>query len=378
MKIAIIGGRLQGVEICYLAQKAGFETLVIDKCTDVPARGICSNFLEFHFTDKGGWPNLTTKDIDLIFPALENLETLQLLSNWAKHLNIPLAFDLKAYQISQSKTDSNELFQALQLPIPESYPDCSFPAIVKPDQASGSENVAIVRNNHELEQYLENSSGKLVIQEYLEGPSFSLEVIGSPEHYRGIQTTELYMDELYDCCGVSAPTTLETTLENQLQDMIRTIAGELSLTGIMDLEVILHRNQLKILEIDARFPSQTPITVYLSSGINMVDLMVDLFTRPERFPQQSSSPIQHAILEHIRFSNNGIEICGEHIMSDCGRLNLRTDFFGADEALTTYVPHLNEWVATLMLIADSKEELESKRSLCYQQIGTATGGSFRP
>ena len=39
MLIAVVGGKLQGVEAVYLAKKAGWKTLVIDKNPDVPAAG---------------------------------------------------------------------------------------------------------------------------------------------------------------------------------------------------------------------------------------------------------------------------------------------------------------------------------------------------
>ncbi len=40
MLIGIVGGRLQGMEAVYLAKKAGFETLVIDRKEDAPATSI--------------------------------------------------------------------------------------------------------------------------------------------------------------------------------------------------------------------------------------------------------------------------------------------------------------------------------------------------
>ena len=40
LKLGIIGGALQGIEAAYLAQKAGYETLVLDRREDAPARSI--------------------------------------------------------------------------------------------------------------------------------------------------------------------------------------------------------------------------------------------------------------------------------------------------------------------------------------------------
>ena len=41
MRVAVVGGNLQGVEVAYLAHKAGWEVFLIDKRTGAPASGIC-------------------------------------------------------------------------------------------------------------------------------------------------------------------------------------------------------------------------------------------------------------------------------------------------------------------------------------------------
>lgn len=43
-RVAIIGGKLQGLEAVYLASKAGMDTVVIDKRNDVPAKNLCGRF----------------------------------------------------------------------------------------------------------------------------------------------------------------------------------------------------------------------------------------------------------------------------------------------------------------------------------------------
>lgn len=365
MRLAVVGGKLQGVEIVYLALKAGFETVVIDKNRDIPAGEICSQFTQFHFLSEHEWP-LGLGDIDLIFPALEDFPTLALLEKWAAHLTVPIVLDLAAYRVSNSKTVSNTIFENLELPLPSIWPNCKFPVVVKPDQASGSTGVIIANNEREMRSAVTKSSGDIVVQEYLEGPSFSVEIIGKPGNYQSLQVTDLFMDSEYDCCGVAAPSLLESRFEESLHKQIHEIAENISLKGIMDLEVILDKEELKILEIDARFPSQTPITVYLSTGMNMVERLANLFVKGAVY--DSSGRARQARLEHIRVKTTGTEICGEHIMAGQGPLKLIPDFFGADEALTTYDSHRKEWVATLLFKADNREEMDTKRSRCFRQI----------
>ncbi len=116
----------------------------------------------------------------------------------------------------------------------------------------------------------------MIIQEFLEGPSYSIEVIGRPGKYQTFQVTDLGMDEAYDCKNVTAPMQLPGHQVTRFEEMAIAVAEEIELHGIMDLEAILHQNELKLLEIDARLPSQIPMTVYWSTGINMVEVLANL------------------------------------------------------------------------------------------------------
>ena len=250
--------------------------------------------------------------------------------------------------------------------MPEPAGQAHFPIVVKPDGASGSTGVVVVENQIELDLALQKISGEVVIQQYLEGPSFSIEIIGCPGNYVTLQVTDLYMDREYDCSGVSAPTLLDSGKTIELHDQVLAIAEAISLHGIMDLEVILHDGKLKILEIDARFPSQTPITVYHSTGMNMVNMLVRLFT--EGFVEKRPGTCVYSRIDHVRVESGKVEVCGEHIMANKGALRLAPDLFGADETITTYQPGKDSWVATFIFRGDSREEVELRRKSCLQKI----------
>lgn len=205
-----------------------------------------------------------------------------------------------------------------------------------------------------------------MIQEYLEGPSYSIEVMGRPGDYLPLQLTDLGMDEVYDCNWVTAPTELSDSHAREMEEMAVKIAGAINLRGIMDLEVILHGGELKLLEIDARLPSQTPITVFHSTGLNMVAMLADLFLdKPWTVSRAGEQP---ARIEHIRVNGSKIEFSGEHIMAQDGPLHLETDFFGADEAITSFSPGKFQWVATLVFTAHSIDGIVLKRNTCLKRI----------
>jgi pyrrolysine biosynthesis protein PylC len=136
----------------------------------------------------------------------------------------------------------------------------------------------------------------------------------------------------------------------------------------MDVEVILQDGQLKLLEIDARLPSQTPTAVYLSAGINMVELLGELYLKPSGVTVSWPPSPRGIVYEHLKASPGTLEVSGEHIMANAGPLRLCENFFGADEAITNYEPHRAEWVATLIVTAESRKKAWKKRCGVIEQI----------
>ena len=50
MRVAIAGGGLQGVELCWLAKKAGWETLLVDRRPAPPALHLADGFVQADVT----------------------------------------------------------------------------------------------------------------------------------------------------------------------------------------------------------------------------------------------------------------------------------------------------------------------------------------
>ena len=367
MRAAVIGGSLQGVEAVYLARKAGWEVLLIDKKPLVPASGLCDTFVQLDITQNKQL-DFVFRDIDLIIPATENAHALKSLVQWSRSSDIPFAFDADSYEISSSKRESDQLFAGIGVPAPLPWPGCGFPLIAKPDSGSGSEGVWLFHNQKQLEKFFSNlSTNDWILQEYLEGPSYSLEVIGSPNNYTTLQVTDLEMDEDYDCKRVLAPTKLSPHQVIQFEEISLKIAQALPLKGLMDVEVIVHNGQMKVLEIDARLPSQTPTAVYWSRGINMLTLLEQLFLKNQE-NKNSQQTDRGVVYEHIKVTPGAVEVCGEHIMAQGGPLQLHTDFFGADEAITNYAPGKNSWTATLINSGANLSEAWEKRQQIIKNI----------
>jgi pyrrolysine biosynthesis protein PylC len=376
MKVAVVGGKLQGIEAAYLGLQADWEVFLIDKNPNVPARGLAHSFIQLDVTKDKTELSDIFKGMDLIIPALEDDSALKSLKDLAKKGQFPLAFDESAYAITSSKQKSDALFREMGLPAPQTFPECGFPVIMKPSGLSGSQGIRKINNQEEMVSIRSEEDidgGNWIIQEFLEGPSFSLEVFGFNGIIFSLQPTIIDVDATFDCKRVVAPAGLSDALERRFDELAIAAAEAVNLKGIMDIEVILYKDELKILEIDARLPSQTPTVVLKSIGINMLEHLYDIFNRritPVIPPVVNERPV---IYEHIRVSPDTIEISGEHIIREARFLRYHTDFFGADEALTDFDSDHRNWVATLILTGDTIQEVVQKHYHILETIRVTFG-----
>ena len=372
MKVVIVGGKLQGMEAAYLAQKAGWEVFLIDKNPKAPAIGMCNSFYEINIkeNEEGRLADIIHGK-DLVIPALEDIEVVKIIKNAAASQNVAVAFDVEANVVSSSKLKSDKLFVDNNIPVPRYWPDCSVPVIVKPSELSGSYGVRKFIDEDTLKKFIEDvqSKGEVwVIQEYLEGTSYSLEVMGYKGNYTTLQITEIQVDASYDCKRVLAPVIMEEQLQKEIHKVSVELARILNLTGIMDIEVIIDKGQLKVLEVDVRLPSQTPITVYKSTGINVLTQLADIYVYDRLPVVKNLLENKYVIFEHISISPRKMETLGEHIMTEAGPLQLVENFFGADEAITNYCSDKEDWVATLIICADNEGDVWDKRAVILRNI----------
>ncbi len=362
MRIAVLGGKLQGMEACYLANKAGYHALLIDRTETPPARGLCAEFLhgDICAPDKALLDALA--GADAVLPAFENITSLDALERLTKEYGLNTAFDFDAYRITRSKQLSDALFWENGIPAPEPYPDCQPPYIFKPSCASGSAGVRCFSTRAELEAHIaaQGENAQFVAQHYIEGPSYSIEVTGRPGAYRAYQVTEIHVDESRDCNRVTCPCGAAAR-PGALKDIALRLASLINLHGIMDVESILDENGVhRILEMDARLPSQTPTAVYHSTGINLLSELVALFVPGTQRARPFASE-RFVSLEHIVREEGGvISRPGEHIMAARPPVTLRYNEPGADELIT------DGWqdgrlTGTFINAADTQEALEEKR-----------------
>lgn len=355
LTLLVLGAKLQGTEVIYLAKQAGYHVIAIDRNPEALGADLADEYIQADLL-KDEKVILYFQKADAVLPVIEDIEVLEKVKEYCETTKTKLLFDIEAYKISSSKRLSNNLFEELQLPVPSKYPVCDYPVVLKPDNLSGSSNVKKAYSQEEVEAYKkEYGEENVVIQEFLEGASYSLEVIGDGKNFYFPQITEVIVDDTYDCKRIAAPAMVSDSIKEQMMAIGQKLAERLKIKGIFDIEVINHKGKLKLLEIDARFPSQTPISVYHSTGINMVSLMVEQAfgkSKPINKPKQE----RNCLYQQIVVMGQQVEVLGEHVMSTCSHIKQIEDFYGADEVLTDYDEGKDIWKAIVIITRDTEEE----------------------
>jgi len=345
--ICLVGGKLQGFEAAYLSKKAGMKVVVIDKNPQALIRNYADEFHCFNVINEPEKLLEISNSVDAVLPVNENLECIEFLSSIKEKFSCPVLFDFEAYWISRDKKKSKEYFASIGVPTPQDKPS-EPPYFVKPPCESSSVGARIIYDEKELGE-LEPG---MLIEEYVEGEVVSLEVIGDGTHFAVVKETLIHIDETYDCHMVTP-----LPLDPSFREISYSLAANLSLKGIMDVEAISGPRGLKVIEIDARFPSQTPTAVYYSSGVNLIELLFRAFA--EGVEEIKTLPEnRYCIYEHLMLAENGALVpVGEQVLS------LGNDYgkYYEEPGIEIFLCKGEDPVFTLVFWGRDKEEAETKK-----------------
>ncbi len=369
MRLAIVGGALQGMEAILLSKQAGFESVVLDRKTTAPAMTLCDEPVNIDPTKDPEGALEVFRTCDAVIPACEEMDLLQTLDSMKDRMDAPLLFDLKSYNISNSKNRSNEVMSSVGVPLPQPWPQCGYPAIVKPSSQSGSIGVTVAMNDEDMRKGLDIVKGlndEPVIQEFVHGKSVSVEVIGDGKKARGYITTEVCLDSNYDCKMVRCNPNIMSKEDCDLfAKMGEDVAEAIGLSALMDVEAILTPRGLRVLEIDARIPSQTPAAIEAATGVNLLEELATtaLGKAVNRNPKDGCSVYRHVYLKDGVLRSSGEKEFG-HVIEP----RFAPGLFGSDNCITDYEPGKKEWHATLISKGRTEKEADDNAQACISKI----------
>ncbi|MCL1905318.1 MAG: 3-methylornithine--L-lysine ligase PylC, partial [Methanomassiliicoccaceae archaeon] len=150
MRLAIVGGGMRGMEATYLAKKAGFETITIDRRDSTPAFSLSD---EFEILDPVRQESEAKKlfgDCDAVIPTCGNVELLAKLDDMLRYSTTPFLFDMDSYTVASSKFASNSMMEMAGIPIPKGWKHCGFPKIIRPSSQIGGRGVTIAYDEKDM------------------------------------------------------------------------------------------------------------------------------------------------------------------------------------------------------------------------------------
>jgi 3-methylornithine--L-lysine ligase len=371
MKVAVLGGKLPGVAAAYLARKANWTVVAVDRRADAPVRGLANFFYCFDVFEPGAL-ECVLRGVDFVVPAIAHASVLEYIYRTAKKLGKKIMYVPEAYAVYASIKSAEQLFITQGIPVPKPWPDCRLPIMAKPAAENSDNKVCKLYTKRELNTFcfVHKDLKQWVIQEFLEGPLYTLQIVAQNGRCRSLQVTELEMDETYSCKRVLAPAAIPVEVMQNFSDYAVRLADQWKLDGIMEIRAILHEGVLKMLGLNACMPGRTLMATMKSSAINPFRTYVEGSREGNICGATFVQPYCHVLCEHILVTKERIKVCGETIMDCCGPLHYQADFFGADEAITSFTAaeQQEQWVATLVLTASSREAVRKKEQAVIHNI----------
>ena len=178
------------------------------------------------------------------------------------------------YKIAENKISFNKLKEQI-----------TYPCIMKPTDNAGSRGVVLVHNLKELEDAYdysqhESRGGAVIIEEYLQGPEFSVEIMvvdGEPHVLQitdKITTGAPHFVEM----GHSQPSIQNEKNKEKIKDLACRAVKAVGINiGPAHVEMILTENGPKMVELGARMGGDCITThlIPLSTGIDMIKATID-------------------------------------------------------------------------------------------------------
>ncbi|MFZ5633140.1 MAG: carbamoyl-phosphate synthase large subunit [Bacillota bacterium] len=157
--------------------------------------------------------------------------------------------------------------------------DIGFPVLVRPSYVLGGRAMEIVYNNKELLNYMATAvmvtpEHPVLVDKYLQGVELEVDAIADgetvliPGIMRHVERAGVHSG---DSIAVYPADKIEDSVKNQIIDYTMKLALALNVRGMINIQYVLHRGQVYVLEVNPRASRTVP---YISkiTGIPMVSL----------------------------------------------------------------------------------------------------------
>ncbi|MBV8721424.1 MAG: carbamoyl-phosphate synthase large subunit, partial [Candidatus Eremiobacteraeota bacterium] len=155
--------------------------------------------------------------------------------------------------------------------------ELGFPVLVRPSFVLGGRAMEIVYNEGQLASYAESAppilpDAPLLVDKYLRGLEIEVDAVCDgddvmiPGIFEHVERAGIHSG---DSISVYPTQTIDDEMERRIADVTLAIARELRIRGLINIQFVIHGNDLYIIEANPRASRTVPI-IQKATGINMV------------------------------------------------------------------------------------------------------------
>lgn len=155
--------------------------------------------------------------------------------------------------------------------------ELGFPVLVRPSFVLGGRGMEVIYNEGQLASYAESAppirpEAPLLVDKYLRGLEvevdavFDGEDIMIPGIFEHIERAGIHSG---DSISVYPTQTIDEAMEKRIVDVTRSIAEELEIRGLINIQFVIHEGTLYIIEANPRASRTVPI-ISKATGVNLV------------------------------------------------------------------------------------------------------------
>ena len=320
-KVLIFGvGELQR-SIILRAKRMGLYTVGIDPCADAVCRDDVDAFEVVGGQDYEGTCAVVEKHgINAIVTAATD-KPLVMMARIAEKYGFPF-YSVETAQWSTDKFQMKQRFELGGVPHAqgrliskaEEAEGFVFPVIVKPRDNSGSRGVKLCRNKNELQisinEALENSKlENVLVEEFIEGPEYSIESLHHDGKSEVIQFTEKKTTEFpYNVeLGHIQPANISEENKQKIREIVEKIGKALNYENCPShTELKINERGIFVIETSPRLGGDyiTSTLTPLSTGVNLEDELLKISLGESINPQPKA--VQYSGVRFFAFEEGSV------------------------------------------------------------------------
>lgn len=296
-KILIIGASVLQLPAILKAKEMGFYVGVADYNPEAVGIQYADEYFNVSTIDIDGITKLSESFLPDGIMTLATDMPMRAIASAAKKCGLPGI----SFETAIRATDKAEMIRAFekngvehpwyyvvgdQESFEETIRNISFPCIMKPTDNAGSRGVVLVHCLDEVRgayEYArgESRNGAVIIEEYLQGPEFSVEVIVTDGEPHVLQITDKLTTGAphFVEMGHSQPTGQSDENQEKIRDLAVRACRAVGISiGPAHIEMIMTKDGPKMVELGARMGGDCITThlVPLSTGVDMVGATIDI------------------------------------------------------------------------------------------------------